>query len=96
MLMSATSAATAGVPARDTGLASGLLNMNRQLGGALGIAVLSTLNESVTRGSLAGHPLRVAQLNGYHAALAAAAGFSALAGLVSLLLRPTDTPRSSA
>ncbi len=44
-----TSAAVAGVPAEDTGIASALLNAGQQVGGALGLAVLTAVSTSRTK-----------------------------------------------
>jgi EmrB/QacA subfamily drug resistance transporter len=49
-----TIAALAGVPPRDQGVASGLVNTSRQVGGSLGLAVLATAATAHTA-SLAGH-----------------------------------------
>jgi EmrB/QacA subfamily drug resistance transporter len=46
--VSATIAATSGVPANDSGLASGLLNTSQQVGGAVGLAVLTGIAASGT------------------------------------------------
>jgi EmrB/QacA subfamily drug resistance transporter len=46
--------ATTNVEEHDAGLASGLLNTSQQLGGAIGLAVLSTLAANTTANTLAG------------------------------------------
>jgi EmrB/QacA subfamily drug resistance transporter len=51
-----TYAATAGVPPRDAGLASGIVNSTRQLGGAVGLAALATVAADRTSSLLAGAP----------------------------------------
>lgn len=89
VILAATHAVTAGVPVQDAGLASGLANTARQLGGAIGVAALATLAGAVAQGAEGAAP-QAAQLAGYHAALLAAAGLSAVCGLVSLALRRTD------
>ncbi len=67
---------TSGVSAEDSGLASGLFNTAQQVGGSLGLAILSTLAASRTsallRGGDALHSLQ-ATVGGYHVAFLAAA-----------------------
>jgi len=44
-------AATSGVPGREAGLASGLISTSQQMGGAMGLAILSSVAASVTAAS---------------------------------------------
>jgi EmrB/QacA subfamily drug resistance transporter len=69
---------TGGVSEDDAGLASGLFNTAQQVGGSLGLAILSTLAASQTSSLLqAGHSgaagALAARVSGYHVAFAAAA-----------------------
>ena len=72
--------ATGGVTSNDSGLASGLFNTSQQVGGSLGLAILSTLAASRTtsvlnglHGSAAAAASVAARVSGYHVAFAAAA-----------------------
>jgi EmrB/QacA subfamily drug resistance transporter len=86
-LVPATIAAVQGVSAAQTGVASGLLNTSRLAGGALGLAVLSTIADSHTRSQLAHGATRLGALtSGYQLALGVGA-ITCLAGaLASVLL----------
>jgi MFS family permease len=82
--------ATANVEGEDAGLASGLYNTAQQVGGALGLAVLSTLAANHTSSLLAdGSSAPAALVGGFHVAFAAGAGLLALAAvlLVAMLRR---------
>jgi MFS family permease len=90
--------ATTNIASGDAGLASGLLNTSQQVGGALGLAVLSTFATSRTNSVIdsLGHPASsvektVAQVDGYQLAFTAGAFLMLAAGVVVLgLLRRSD------
>lgn len=61
-------AATSGVPAHEAGLASGLITTSQQMGGALGLAILSSVAASVT--AAAAEPTSAAALvHGFNRAM---------------------------
>jgi predicted MFS family arabinose efflux permease len=84
-------AATTGVPAAETGMASGLLNSSRQVGGAVGLAVL------VTVAAQAGGTGPRGMVDGFSAAYWVSAGLLAVAAVAAGLLSgrrplPAETP----
>ncbi|MGE5857847.1 MAG: DHA2 family efflux MFS transporter permease subunit [Solirubrobacterales bacterium] len=80
-------AALAGVQAPEAGLASGLINTSQQIGGALGIAALSTIASSRTDDALAsGTALPTALVDGFTAAFVAGTIVAALGILAALTL----------
>jgi EmrB/QacA subfamily drug resistance transporter len=86
---------TGGVKEEDAGLASGLFNTAQQVGGSLGLAILSTLAASQTTSLLHGvtSPAGVtaARVSGYHVAFAAAAVMLGAGALIlGLFVRRRD------
>ena len=80
-------AALAGVESREAGLASGLINTSQQIGGALGIAALSTIATSRTAGAVAtGSQLNDALVHGFTGAFVAGVGIAALGVVAALVL----------
>jgi EmrB/QacA subfamily drug resistance transporter len=89
-------AALAGVAEHQAGLASGLLNTSQQLGGAIGIAIASTVAASHTKTLLhAGCAAPTALTGGFHAAflVLGAIGLAAVPAIFALVRRDelTDT-----
>jgi EmrB/QacA subfamily drug resistance transporter len=87
----------AGVNEADAGLASGLNNSSFQIGGAVGVAILSTVAVSQADGS---NPL-VALTNGFQSAFAVAivfavVGLLAAVALLGKLRLPVPTPEPAA
>jgi EmrB/QacA subfamily drug resistance transporter len=75
--------AISGVTSDDSGLASALLNVGRQLGGSLGIAVLGTVAATVTSSHLANGP-SIGLTTGYATAFEVASGIAFAGFLVAL------------
>jgi MFS family permease len=87
--------ATTNVEPDDAGLASGIFNTSQQVGGALGLAILSTLAASRTADLLAGGTSRPeALVEGFQLAFIVAAAMLAVgAVLTAALLRRKDVER---
>jgi EmrB/QacA subfamily drug resistance transporter len=80
-------AALAGVEPHEAGLASGLINTSQQIGGALGVAVLSTVSTSRTEHLLAqGESRAEALTGGFSLAFWVAVGFGAAALAATLVM----------
>lgn len=85
--VSGTLAATSGVPRHLSGIASGVLNTAQQVGGAIGLAVLSAIAYSTVRAETsAGGPVKYAQVHGFQGALDAGAILAIVAVVVVLLV----------
>jgi len=90
--------ALAGVTERDAGIASGLLNTSQQIGGAIGVAVASTIAATHTRVLLGqGHGAAAALTGGFQWAFWVT-GITALAAVpvTFLLIRRTELARAVA
>jgi EmrB/QacA subfamily drug resistance transporter len=84
-----TIAATNGVAPGDSGLASGLLNTTQQVGGSLGLAILSSVSTSRLTSALhAGSSQPAALTHGFKGAFTVAAGLCAVGVMVALVLLP--------
>jgi EmrB/QacA subfamily drug resistance transporter len=85
--------AVAGVTPNEAGLASGLINTAQQVGGALGLAILSSIATSRTSSVLSSSPpgpqaLPNALTEGFQVAFAVGAGFAILGVLLALVVVP--------
>jgi EmrB/QacA subfamily drug resistance transporter len=90
VFVAVTTAANAGVPAEQAGLAAGLLNASQQLGSALGLAILSAISISRTNELLAAHTARLDALAaGYHRGLLVGSIFMLGAAVVALRIGNT-------
>jgi EmrB/QacA subfamily drug resistance transporter len=81
--------AVAGVGESEAGMASGLINTAQQVGGALGLAILSTVATSRTSDVLAtGVQQRAALTEGFQTAFAVGAGFAVVGIVLAVLVVP--------
>jgi EmrB/QacA subfamily drug resistance transporter len=86
--------ATSGVPSQQSGLASGLLNTTQQIGGSLGLAILSGIATSSALKAIKHLPSHVAssqaasyaQVQGYHTAFYVGVCFAIAASIIALVI----------
>jgi EmrB/QacA subfamily drug resistance transporter len=90
----AVNSATAGVPVQDSGVASALVNTMQQVGGSIGISVLSTITASATTSYLIAHhsgpqAQAAAATHGYTLAFAISAALLGLGAILASLMLPS-------
>jgi EmrB/QacA subfamily drug resistance transporter len=98
-LVPATIVAVKGVPHEQNGLASGVVNTSRLVGGTLGLAVLTTLATSHTNSLIGGGTAQLDALtSGYRLAFLIGAGLclvGAVAAITLLRSRPEPVPQAA-
>jgi MFS family permease len=84
-------AALAGVTGKEAGLASGLINTNQQIGGALGLAILTTVS-TTRRDDLVGQGVAAANaaVSGFRLAFWVTLGFAVVAVIATMLALKRD------
>jgi EmrB/QacA subfamily drug resistance transporter len=94
--VTSTIAAVSGVREHEQGLASGLINTSQQIGGAVGLAVLSTIATTRTHHilSVGGSDLPHALTSGFQAAFLAGSVIAALGFAATLILIRTRDSRA--
>jgi EmrB/QacA subfamily drug resistance transporter len=85
--------ATAGVPRQDSGVASALVNTMQQVGGSIGISVLSTIAATATTSYLIAHHTgpqapAIAATHGYTLAFTISAALLGLGAILAILMLP--------
>ena len=94
MVVPVTVTAISGVPPRNTGMATGILNTCQQVGGAFGLAAMVTVVVGVT-GAKVAHPAAATVAHAYGSALLLAAGIAFAGFVVAMLtIRPRQRARS--
>lgn len=90
-----TIAATSGVPHEESGVASGLLNTSQQVGGAIGLAVLTGIATSASAEYLknlslqaapTGEQVAAATVHGFHEGYLIASTFGVIASLIAIFV----------
>jgi hypothetical protein len=88
-------AAMSGVAPSESGVASGVVNTTLTMGGAFGLAIVTSVAAARTQDLLAsGNAWPIALTGGYHAAFFTGAGFSAMAASFSAVLLRTEVRAS--
>jgi Na+/melibiose symporter-like transporter len=90
VFMPAQTAAFATISAKATGRASTLFNAQRQLGSAIGVALLGTVLATIGTSSTGSSGTPSANLTAYHAAFLVAAGLAAVAAVLALFISDRD------
>jgi predicted MFS family arabinose efflux permease len=90
VFMPAQTAAFATISPAATGRASTLFNAQRQLGSAIGVALLGTVLAGIGTVTTSASGTPTANLTAYHAAFLVAAGLAALAAVAALFIPDRD------